>query len=477
MGIRRRSLIGGALLGLGEGLTGLSAESVKRRQLDDQRAFELQKLQFGELKDLQNNLASHPDLVPFYLQTADANPLLRGVDLSAYKSGAQTMGLQGLLNQLNTASSPEAIPADLQTALETRTGTPQPPMASVGPTLSPEMQRLTDTANARRQQLQLAEDDKTALIGKRKRVENFGGTMGTGEATHALAPTSLADSLEKIVAEGPPLATVAGLRKGAEIDAEQDPGRARRQGEIIGMHELSRQRSLNAAKNEQAPTDLQQELEKIKQTGAPLATAAGLREAAMKRASLAPDIVTGEAGAAGKKAGAVKDAELKVEFTPENITGAANKAAAIEAGKPASDAERQSASFYVRSVRGHNAALALEAKGVSYSGANNLPQVVQSALMKEYNQAKQEFILAALRKETGAAISNQELAAFDKTYFGQPNDPPAVLKQKQEARAAMIRGLKPQGGRAWNEYGKQGISTPEMVQPGDTLNTLMGGPN
>lgn len=65
---------------------------------------------------------------------------------------------------------------------------------------------------------------------------------------------------------------------------------------------------------------------------------------------------------------------------------------------------------------------------------------------QSYQQAKQNFISAVLRKESGAAIAESEFANEDKKYFPQPGDSAATIEQKARARDIAIEGLKAQAG-------------------------------
>jgi hypothetical protein len=55
--------------------------------------------------------------------------------------------------------------------------------------------------------------------------------------------------------------------------------------------------------------------------------------------------------------------------------------------------------------------------------------------------AGDEFLQAILRKDTGAAITEQEQALYGKTYLPQPGDGPDVLSAKKEARARALAAL------------------------------------
>lgn len=81
-------------------------------------------------------------------------------------------------------------------------------------------------------------------------------------------------------------------------------------------------------------------------------------------------------------------------------------------------------------------------------GAAAVPLVgnlMTSPEFQQANQAGREWLAAILRKDTGAAITNQEMEIYGKTYLPQPGDSPEVLTQKKAARdraqSAIRRGL------------------------------------
>jgi hypothetical protein len=79
---------------------------------------------------------------------------------------------------------------------------------------------------------------------------------------------------------------------------------------------------------------------------------------------------------------------------------------------------------------------------------NPLPSILggPSSGQQEYDQAKQNFITAVLRKESGAAIGASEFRTEDEKYFPQAGDTAQVLKQKQDARELAIKAMGIQAG-------------------------------
>jgi hypothetical protein len=69
---------------------------------------------------------------------------------------------------------------------------------------------------------------------------------------------------------------------------------------------------------------------------------------------------------------------------------------------------------------------------------------------RQFDQAADEFALAVLRRESGAAISASERAEVAALYFPQPNDGPGVIAQKARARREVIDGMRRASGGAYD---------------------------
>jgi hypothetical protein len=104
---------------------------------------------------------------------------------------------------------------------------------------------------------------------------------------------------------------------------------------------------------------------------------------------------------------------------------------------------------------------------------NVLPGVMggPSEAQQSYEQAKQNFITAVLRKESGAAIGADEFAREEKKYFPQAGEGDNIVKQKQRARERAIEAMKIQAGPGAKNIGAGG-----GVIPGATPNNPLGLP-
>ena len=105
-------------------------------------------------------------------------------------------------------------------------------------------------------------------------------------------------------------------------------------------------------------------------------------------------------------------------------------------------------------IYGNRAARALDALDQVDTALTNywdaqgsgLPLGIGNQVVSEdYQKARQlsdEFLSAILRKDTGAAITDQEMQIYGRTYLPQPGDSPAVLEQKRAARRQAVDDLR-----------------------------------
>lgn len=98
--------------------------------------------------------------------------------------------------------------------------------------------------------------------------------------------------------------------------------------------------------------------------------------------------------------------------------------------------------------------------GIGTAMAESIPLIgefagrqVMSPQQQQYRQAANDWIRAKLRKESGAAIGEQEMAQEYATYFPMPGDSPEVVRQKAQARRVATEAMKTTAGdfyRPWN---------------------------
>jgi len=117
------------------------------------------------------------------------------------------------------------------------------------------------------------------------------------------------------------------------------------------------------------------------------------------------------------------------------------------AGKP-NESERTSRAYLDRVVPSDKTSTAFETQllGLGAQLDTKLPNLMKTVAGQRYRQAQDEFINAALRRESGAAIQPSEYTRYAAIYFVQPGDTQATIKQKQQARQRVIAGFRQASG-------------------------------
>lgn len=77
-----------------------------------------------------------------------------------------------------------------------------------------------------------------------------------------------------------------------------------------------------------------------------------------------------------------------------------------------------------------------------------LPGELQDSSWQEYQAARDNWINAQLRRESGAAISQAEYESADRQYFPQPGDSASVIEQKRARRATAEASMRRSAGSA-----------------------------
>lgn len=179
-------------------------------------------------------------------------------------------------------------------------------------------------------------------------------------------------------------------------------------------------------------------------------TALGKIKSQIERTALNATSVTAQA-AMKKAVGEVEQAQIKDRAVFENRL--AEKAAKDE--KP-TDAQSISAGYAVRAEQAERAITELGSKGFKGSEkirvfTGNLPNFAKPEDEQIFAQAKDNFITAVLRKESGANIPDSERVVEERKYFPMPGDSDAVIKKKEQARKTAIQGLKVGSGSQYDK--------------------------
>jgi hypothetical protein len=148
--------------------------------------------------------------------------------------------------------------------------------------------------------------------------------------------------------------------------------------------------------------------------------------------------------------------------TSENPQGKFVAVTGVE-GKPLNEAQGNSVAYGIRMKEANFVLEDLAKSGVDKSAVGaGAPYGIGTAVnlltaspeQQQVQQAKNNFITAILRKESGAAIGADEFAREDQKYFPQRGDSDAVLAQKKQARQTAIRAMEIQAGPGAKEIQK-----------------------
>lgn len=105
---------------------------------------------------------------------------------------------------------------------------------------------------------------------------------------------------------------------------------------------------------------------------------------------------------------------------------------------------------YSKSILTEKGESPLDAGTSAVALSNYSPAWVSKAVTnkkeKQFLQAAEQFISVLLYKRSGAQISADEFSRNFRIYFPQPGDDQGTLRQKTQARARVLDGLKIQGG-------------------------------
>lgn len=89
-----------------------------------------------------------------------------------------------------------------------------------------------------------------------------------------------------------------------------------------------------------------------------------------------------------------------------------------------------------------------------YRGHGKLPAEIQSKDYQQFKQAGKEILASILRKESGAAITEDEWDEYAILYLPMPGESSEVKQQKMQGIQQRLNSFKAQGGAAYRQIGK-----------------------
>lgn len=153
---------------------------------------------------------------------------------------------------------------------------------------------------------------------------------------------------------------------------------------------------------------------------------------------------------------------------------AGSKAAKAKAEKPPTEGER-SAALFARVMEAEVPALELLENDPKFLGASmntmtekfapeSIANVMRTPEYRQYVIAGKRFLAGVLRKETGAAVTDQEFNFYGPMYLAQPGDDIDTIKQKAQRRREYVNSVYAMGGRA-SQLVDESLGPPALTKP------------
>ena len=109
-------------------------------------------------------------------------------------------------------------------------------------------------------------------------------------------------------------------------------------------------------------------------------------------------------------------------------------------------------------------------EGSSYlPGSSYLGSFVRSEDYGRYKQARDSFITAMLRDESGAAIGTSEFSRYERELFPTPEDQPAIVAQKRELRKIATEAMKKAAGPGYKSPAGMEDKSPAQIAVDEAL--------
>ncbi len=144
------------------------------------------------------------------------------------------------------------------------------------------------------------------------------------------------------------------------------------------------------------------------------------------------------------------DGNETVQFVPEVVGGTYTSPKVVP--KPTAD-QFKAGGFAKRMDQAEDVFTTLTTSGYDRTGARQgilsyAPGVMKPDNLKSQEQAERNFVNALLRRESGAAISNQEFSSAETQYFPRAGDTAEVLAQKEQNRKQATATMAAEAGPA-----------------------------
>lgn len=184
----------------------------------------------------------------------------------------------------------------------------------------------------------------------------------------------------------------------------------------------------------------------------------------------APATVSGPNGAQIEVPPGVNPKKFRDDVTSATADAAVGKKTEVQAKSEKFGNKMELAEKNLKDIEGQGTStLGRLSEGSDWvPGSSAIGNYLQPANYQKYRQARDNFITALLRDESGAAIGTPEFNRYEKELFPQPGDSKGVIEQKREARRVAIEGMKKAAGPGYKSpadlQGPVKVSSPDEAR-------------
>lgn len=158
------------------------------------------------------------------------------------------------------------------------------------------------------------------------------------------------------------------------------------------------------------------------------------------------------------------------EISRANAKAAAGEKTEVQAKSEKFGNKMENAEKNLKTVEGEGTGyMGRMLEGAPLVGGTAATNWAQSEGYQKYKQARDNFITALLRDESGAAIGTSEFQRYEKELFPQPGDSNAVIEQKRDARRIAIEAMKKSAGPGYKSPDMSGGAASASAKPADPL--------
>lgn len=169
------------------------------------------------------------------------------------------------------------------------------------------------------------------------------------------------------------------------------------------------------------------------------------------------------------------DRQLKEKLARQAARAKASSGAKAKADKPPTESQTRNAYYYNRAVDADKIAEQLWL--TPHFDASMWPELVRNAIpgklrpflsnidAQRYDQAKEDFVTAILRPESGAVIGEEERKREEAKYFPVAGDIEETVEQKRRARQAALAGLRAAAGQKAEQSAREAKGLSRKLDP------------